>query len=120
MATEHETRDGPWKDRPERQHFFEEDAVIAMVTVLTVPKRVTIEVPCRVERVHPPEGFTGITGPASRGWLPEQEVTREQFIRAERGAGFRPKYGGDGLATGGFSTGTIRGRIQYAAPASEG
>lgn len=40
------------------------------------------------------------------------EVTREQFIAAERAAGFRPKGGGDGLATAGFSGGGVRGRIE--------
>lgn len=41
------------------------------------------------------------------------EVTKEEFIRAERAAGFRPKVGmpQDGLATGGFSNGGIRGFI---------
>jgi len=40
------------------------------------------------------------------------EVTREQFIAAERAAGFRPKGGGDELATGGFSAGNISGKIE--------
>ena len=43
-----------------------------------------------------------------------QEVTREQWIRAERMAGFRPKYGGDGPATGGFSGYGVSGKIEYA------
>ena len=43
----------------------------------------------------------------------EVEVTREEFIKAERQAGFYPKGGGDHLATGGFSGGGIRGRIKY-------
>lgn len=35
----------------------------------------------------------------------EIEITKEQFIRAERAAGFYPKYnfGQDNCATGGFS-----------------
>ena len=40
------------------------------------------------------------------------EVTEEEFIKAERSAGFRPKYG-DGVATGGFSNGSISGRVEY-------
>ena len=40
------------------------------------------------------------------------EVTERQFITAERAAGFRPKGGGDGLATGGFSGSGVRGRIE--------
>jgi hypothetical protein len=35
------------------------------------------------------------------------EITKAQFIAAERASGFRPKYGGDGPATGGFSSGPI-------------
>jgi hypothetical protein len=42
-----------------------------------------------------------------------QEVTREEFIMAERNAGFSPKYGGDGLATGGFCGGGVSGKIAY-------
>jgi hypothetical protein len=41
-----------------------------------------------------------------------QEVTLRQFIQAERSAGFRPKGGGDGPATGGFSGGGVSGRMQ--------
>ena len=41
-----------------------------------------------------------------------QEVTKEEFITAERAAGFRPKYG-DGLATGGFSGNGVNGSIKY-------
>ena len=41
-----------------------------------------------------------------------QEATADQFIQAEREAGFRPKDGG-GFATGGFSGGGIRGKITY-------
>ena len=39
------------------------------------------------------------------------EVSKEEFIRAERGAGFHPKYG-DGVATGGFSSGVISGVVE--------
>lgn len=43
----------------------------------------------------------------------EKEVSREEFIKAERQAGFRPKGGGDGLATGGFGSNEgISGRIE--------
>lgn len=41
-----------------------------------------------------------------------QEATKDQFIKAERSAGFRPKSG-DGVATGGFSCGAIQGRVTY-------
>lgn len=42
-----------------------------------------------------------------------QEVNREQFITAERMAGFYPKGGGsDTLATGGFSGRGVRGSIR--------
>lgn len=40
-----------------------------------------------------------------------QECTKEQFIRAERGAGFRSKFGENSLATGGFSNGSVQGRV---------
>jgi hypothetical protein len=51
----------------------------------------------------------------TRYWLqivgmPWQEATEEQFIAAERAAGFRPKSG-TGSATGGFSGGGINGKI---------
>jgi hypothetical protein len=44
----------------------------------------------------------------------EKEVTKEQFVRAERSAGFRPKHGlpQDEPATGGFGNGSIKGRIE--------
>ena len=42
-----------------------------------------------------------------------KEVTREQFIRAERAAGFRSKFGDDHPATAGFSSGNTRGRVRY-------
>lgn len=43
----------------------------------------------------------------------EVEVSREDWIGAERRAGFWPKGGGNGPATGGFSAGGIHGRIGY-------
>lgn len=42
--------------------------------------------------------------------LPEQEVSKEEFIRAERAAGFRSKFPGQ-PATGGFSGGGMSGRV---------
>jgi hypothetical protein len=36
------------------------------------------------------------------GSLPWRQVSVDEFIRAERAAGFHPKGGGDGVATGGF------------------
>lgn len=43
----------------------------------------------------------------------EKEVTCEEYIRAERDAGFFPKSGDrDALATGGFSCGDMSGRVQ--------
>ncbi|EAM7657038.1 hypothetical protein GSB13_003858 [Salmonella enterica] len=41
----------------------------------------------------------------------EKEVTQEEFINAERAAGFYPKSG-SGVATGGFGSGDIRGRVE--------
>lgn len=41
----------------------------------------------------------------------EKEVTKEEFIAAERAAGFFPKSG-SGVATGGFGSGDIRGRVE--------
>lgn len=41
----------------------------------------------------------------------EKEVTQAEFIRAERAAGFFPKSG-SGVATGGFGSGDISGRIE--------
>ena len=43
----------------------------------------------------------------------EVEVTREEWLTAERRAGFWPTHGGDGPATGGFSGGGVHGRIEY-------
>jgi len=44
----------------------------------------------------------------------EKEVTRQEYIQAERAAGFYPRSGDrDALATGGFSThGGISGRVK--------
>jgi hypothetical protein len=48
-----------------------------------------------------------------------QEVTKQEWIKAERRAGFRPKMAStdpgymDTCATGGFSNGSITGRIEY-------
>jgi len=42
-----------------------------------------------------------------------QSVSKADFIKAERNAGFRPKYGGDGCATGGFSDGSISGAVSF-------
>ncbi|MCB9802943.1 hypothetical protein H6761_02915 [Candidatus Nomurabacteria bacterium] len=47
------------------------------------------------------------------GKLPWHELTREEFVRAERNAGFRPKPGCGDLATDGFSSGNVQGRITY-------
>jgi hypothetical protein len=45
----------------------------------------------------------------------EKEVTKEQFIKAERGAGFRPKSGNpNDVATGGFGNGSISGEVRCA------
>jgi len=41
-----------------------------------------------------------------------QEATEEQFIQAERTAGFFPKSG-CGVATGGFNSGALKGRVTY-------
>lgn len=54
------------------------------------------------------------------GWEKDyREVTKEEFIRAERAAGFRPKLASSDpeymntLATGGFSNMEIFGKIEY-------
>ena len=44
-------------------------------------------------------------------WSIEEEVTLDQWIQAEQAAGFFPKSG-NGPATGGFSSGSISGRIK--------
>lgn len=41
-----------------------------------------------------------------------KEVTKEEYISAERSAGFRPKFG-NGIATAGFSNGSINGEVTY-------
>lgn len=41
------------------------------------------------------------------------EVTREQFIAAEQAAGFQSKFGPNHPATGGFTGGGMRGRVEY-------
>jgi len=41
-----------------------------------------------------------------------KEVTKEEWISAERAAGFHPKFGGDGPATGGFSGNGMSGSIR--------
>lgn len=47
-------------------------------------------------------------------WQKEyQEVTQEEFVQAERSAGFRPKPGCGPCATAGFSSGSISGKVQY-------
>jgi hypothetical protein len=49
----------------------------------------------------------------------EEQVTKEQFIRAERNVGFHPKCAHDSpnywttCATGGFSGSGMSGRIEY-------
>lgn len=43
----------------------------------------------------------------------EKEVTKEEFIKFERQAGFRPKNGCGDVATGGFCSGSISGRVEY-------
>ena len=42
-----------------------------------------------------------------------KEVSKEEFMRAERIAGFHSKRGPGTVATGGFSGGGMRGRIEY-------
>ena len=47
------------------------------------------------------------------------EVTKQEWIKAERAAGFRPKMSSDDprymdtCATGGFSSGNTSGKIEY-------
>lgn len=41
---------------------------------------------------------------------PQEEVTKEQFIKAEQDAGFYPKNGEEGPATDGFSHDDFRNR----------
>ena len=42
-----------------------------------------------------------------------QEVTKEQFIAAERAAGFRSKLGPKAVATGGFGGNGVSGKVEY-------
>lgn len=44
---------------------------------------------------------------------PRQRVSQEEFVSAERAAGFRPKPGCGPVATGGFSSGPIRGSVDF-------
>ena len=47
----------------------------------------------------------------------EREVTKEEWVRAERAAGFRPKGEDVGQpATGSFSSGKISGRMEESSP----
>lgn len=46
------------------------------------------------------------------------EVTKQQFIDAERNAGFRSNTPGE-PATGYFSGRGVRGKVEYAPPAAE-
>jgi len=48
------------------------------------------------------------------GWQKEyEEVTEVQYIEAERAAGFFPKPGCGPIATGGFSRGSVSGKVEY-------
>ena len=42
-----------------------------------------------------------------------KEVTKEQYMRAERAAGFRSKFGPGHIATAGFSGSGVRGKVSY-------
>ena len=42
-----------------------------------------------------------------------KEVSKEEYIRAERNAGFRSKFGDNEVATAGFGNGNIQGRVRY-------
>lgn len=46
------------------------------------------------------------------GENPEQEVTREDFIKLERSAGFFSRFGPDEVATAGFANGALTGRVE--------
>jgi hypothetical protein len=48
----------------------------------------------------------------------EREVSREEFIRYEQAAGFFSKQGSDSVATGGFSSGSIKGSVRYSEESS--
>lgn len=41
------------------------------------------------------------------------EVTKEVYIKAEREAGFRSKFGDKEIATAGFSAHGISGKVKY-------
>lgn len=46
--------------------------------------------------------------------LGEKEVTKQEFIKAERSAGFSPKSGNpEDCATGGFGANGIKGTVRY-------
>ena len=47
-----------------------------------------------------------------------EEVTQEQFIQAERAAGFYPKHGCGSVATAGFSGGSVMGMVVYGKPSN--
>lgn len=47
------------------------------------------------------------------------EVTQQQWIIAERNAGFYPKYG-KGEATGGFTGHGVAGKVEYSQPDENG
>lgn len=46
------------------------------------------------------------------GENPEQEVSKEDFIKLERQAGFYSKFGPNEVATGSFSNGALSGRTE--------
>lgn len=49
----------------------------------------------------------------------KRQVSKEEWIKAERAAGFRSKFGDDSEATGGFSNGSVSGSISYGEPKQE-
>jgi len=54
------------------------------------------------------------------GSEPEHEVTRDEYVRAERAAGFRNTLGQPAEpATAAFSSGSSRGRVSYARPSEQ-
>jgi hypothetical protein len=53
--------------------------------------------------------------------LGEKEVTKEEFIKAERSAGFYPKSGNpNDCATGGFGYDGLQGSVKYVKLVEEG
>lgn len=44
--------------------------------------------------------------------LGEMQVSKEQFIKAEKAAGFHSKLGPDHCATGGFGGAGLQGRVE--------